>query len=362
MPFHIWNRRYTGSKYKLAGWIDDLIKEYCPGGSFCDMFAGTGVVAWTELERFDRIILNDLLYSNYAIYTAFFSVQKYDMGKLKELADEWIHAAKKAAQGGFICENYGGKYFSSNDAKTIDFLRARMEEAKGELNEKEYTILLASLLYSADRAANTVGHYDAYIKGKPPKDRFQFDFVSPCDFTVSHGENSPAGTIEIYREDANMLARRLTCDVVYVDPPYNSRQYSRFYHVLETIAKGDSPRLFGEALKPAPENMSDYCRQAATEVFRDLIDHLDCRYIVISYNNTYDSKSSSSRNKIELEEIVKALECRGDVSVHERQHPYFNAGKTEFSNHREYVFIAKVKQPEARRIIHKEWTVPVSVL
>lgn len=343
MPFHIWNRRYTGSKYKLAGWIDELIGEYCPGGSFCDMFAGTGIIAWTELERFDRVAVNDLLYSNNIIYTAFFSARKYDMDELKKLTDGWLAAAEIEKQGGFIYENYGGKYFSYHDAKTIGFLRDRIEEAKSGLNEKEYAILLASLLYSADRAANTVGHYDAYIKGKPLKDRFCFDFVIPYDFGASREENAPGKETEIYREDANKLARELKCDVVYVDPPYNSRQYSRFYHVLETLARGDRPKLYGEALKPAPENMSDYCCRAAAGVFRDLIENLDCRYIVVSYNNTYHSRSSSSRNKMELEDIAAILKRRGDVSVHERRHSFFNAGKTEFSNHREYIFVTEVR-------------------
>ena len=340
MALEIWNRRYTGSKYKLAGWIDELIETHCEGSSFCDIFAGTGVVAATELKRFDRVVLNDFLYSNHVIYKAFFQEGAHDPERLEARMKQWLQTPEDEMPSTFVYEQYGGRYFSARDAKIIGYLREKIEESRPELTEKEYCMLLAGLLYSADKAANTVGHYDAYIKGKPIRDTFHFEQIHPFD--------TSGKTIEICREDANQLARRLRCDVVYIDPPYNSRQYSRFYHVLETLTKGGTPQLFGEALKPEPENMSECCRNAAAGAFRDLIAHLDCRYLVVSYNNTYHSKSSSSRNKIELEDIVKALESRGEVEIHAKEHPYFNAGKTEFSDHKEYIFIARVTTPAAR--------------
>lgn len=335
MSLEIWNRRYTGSKYKLADWIGGLIDEHCEGQSFCDIFAGTGVIAATELTKFDRIIVNDFLYSNNAIYTAFFANLPYDMEKLTAFIQNWLAVPNAEIPDNFIGNNYGDKYFSLNDAKIIGFLRHKIEERKEQLTLKEYCILIAGLLYSADRIANTVGHYDAYIKGKTIEDKFHFDFIRPY--------NTAGKTIEIYRRDANELAHNLNCDVVYIDPPYNSRQYSRFYHVLETIAQNDTPELTGTALKRPSENMSDYCRSSATRVFADLIHNLDCAYIVVSYNNTYNSKSNSSRNKIEFDSIAEILESKGELRIFEKKHPFFNAGKTEFDDHKEYIFIVKVK-------------------
>ena len=72
-------------------------------------------------------------------------------------------------------------------------------------------------------------------------------------------------------------------DIIYIDPPYNSRQYSRFYHVLENITKWEKPELFGTACKPKTENMSEYCRSSATRTFEELISSLKCKYIVVSY-------------------------------------------------------------------------------
>ena len=142
--------------------------------------------------------------------------------------------------------------------------------------------------------------------------------------------------------EGNQLAKEISCDIVYIDPPYNSRQYSRFYHVLENIASWRKPQLFGEARKPEAENMSEYCRNSATKVFEDLILSLKCKYIVVSYNNTYDSKSSSSKNKITLEDIERILGKKGSVLVFEKSHQFFNAGKTSLNDHKELIFIAKV--------------------
>ena len=237
-------------------------------------------------------------------------------------------------QANYVSKNFGGKFFSPNDAILIGEIREQIETAK-DLNEKEHAILIASLLYSADKIANTVGHYDAYIKGHPIKDQFKFDLISPY-----HTESQ----VKIHREDANALAKSLDCDIVYIDPPYNSRQYSRFYHVLENIATWKKPELYGVALKPKPENMSEYCRAAALTAFTSLIDDLQCKYILVSYNNTYASKSSSSMNKMTLENIKQVLKSKGKLSCFETAHQFFNAGKTSFSYHKEMLFLVEVNK------------------
>lgn len=100
--------------------------------------------------------------------------------------------------------------------------------------------------------------------------------------------------------------------------------------------------LSGVAMKPPAENMSDYCRSTAPTVFADLVANIQAKYIVVSYNNTYFSKSNSSRNKIELQQIVDTLNSRGQTQIFTQEHRAFNTGKTEFSNHQELLFITKV--------------------
>ena len=108
------------------------------------------------------------------------------------------------------------------------------------------------------------------------------------------------------------------------------------------MKKWKKPELFGTALKPEAENMSEYCRSSATKTFEDLISKLKCKYIVVSYNNTYKSKSSSSKNKIELEDLEDILKSKGKVKRFEKPYKYFNAGKTDFSDHKEFVYIVEV--------------------
>ena len=236
-------------------------------------------------------------------------------------------------QKNYVSENFGGKYFSDNDAKLIGEIREEIETAKKTLSNRDYCILLSSLVYSLDKVANTVGHYDAYRKIDTIDDRFVFELIQP--------EKTEAEFL-IYREDANELVRKVKADIAFIDPPYNSRQYSRFYHVLENIVQWKKPELEGTALKPPTENMSDYCRSSAPKVFADLIENIDVKYIVVTYNNTYHSKSSSSMNKITLEEIQEILEKKGSTEIFKKKHSYFNAGKTDFDDHKECVFITKV--------------------
>lgn len=333
--FNIWNRRYTGSKYKLSSWISELIEENCNGSSFCDIFAGTGIVSYTMLDKMEKIYINDFLYSNEIIYKAFFENTSYDKKLISEYCSRFQSLSADNIDENYISFNLGGKFFSHTDAKLIGHIREAIEADKKKLSDKEFAILLASLLYSADRSANTVGHYDAYIKGHVISNTFTFDLITPYKAQKSQ--------IFISRADANEFAKNLKCDIVYIDPPYNSRQYSRFYHVLENITCWKKPELHGVALKPDPENMSDYCRNKAKIVFKELIDSLDCKYIVVSYNNTYESKSSSSKNKMTLEDIEAALSTRGEVQRFETSHNFFNAGKTDFNDHKELIFIVKVK-------------------
>lgn len=330
------NRRYTGNKYKLMSWIKRLILEHCPEHKiFFDVFGGTGVVTAEMLDEVQSAVINDFLYSNEICYKAFFGRDGYDFQKLKLFADEVVITDKKALSDNYVSLNYGGKYFDYDDARLIGFIREKIQRdyETGELNEREFDILLASLLYSFDRCANTVGHYDAYVK-VACQSSFIFELIEPI---VSETE------VNIYREDANKLARRICADIAFVDPPYNSRQYSRFYHVPETIVKWDKPPLSGKAMKPPLENMSEYSKVKAPTLFNDLIQSLRVRYIVVTYNNTYDSKSSSSRNKITLEQIREILDSRGKTQIFEKKHSRFNAGKTDEAKHKEILFITKVE-------------------
>lgn len=330
------NRRYTGSKYKLMPWIKELILENCPEhDSLFDVFGGTGVVTAELLDITSLNIINDFLFSNEIIYKAFWGKEKYEQEKLQAHVQRYLKINRNELDDNYVSDNYGDKYFRFEDAKLIGFIREELQQEydSGVLNEREFCILLASLLYSFDRCANTVGHYEAYIKGKEIRSEFVYELIEPIQCN---------NRIKIYREDSNELAKKVVADVAFIDPPYNSRQYSRFYHVMETITKWEKPELSGIAMKPPEENMSNYCRNSAPKVFAELIENLKAKYIVVTYNNTYDSKSSSSRNKITLEQIKEILEKKGKTQVFETDYHRFNAGKTDATGHKELVFITRV--------------------
>ena len=327
------NRRYIGNKNKILNWIIKLINEHTDGTSFFDVFAGTGVVSKGLIFKYDKLILNDFLYSNEIIYKAFFKSSKYSNTLLKEIKKEFNSLNSNNLEDNYVSINYGGKYFSKNDAKKIGYIREEID-LKQSLNQKEKTILIASLIYSVDKISNTVGHYDAFRSNHLPEDRFYFDLVNPIDTKNKE--------IEIYREDANKLSKKIKCDVAFIDPPYNSRQYSRFYHLLENLVTWKKPALSGKAKKPPVENVSQYSKIAAPKVFDDLINNINSKYIVVTYNNTYNSKSSSSLNKITHDQIKSSLDSVGHTKIFEKKHSFFNSGKTEFKNHKEYLFITKV--------------------
>ena len=347
--FDIQNRRYTGNKYKLMSWISELIFDNCKDcHSFFDVFAGTGSVTNYLFEKYDRFILNDFLFSNEIIYKGFFSNEKYDISKLNIIKDEYNNIPKNKLKDNYVSTNFGGKYFNEIDAKKIGYIRENISKKlkSNDINEKEYSILLSSLLYSFDKIANTCGHYDAYRKIKNIPESFVFELINPKNYDKNK-------LIEIYRTDSNKLAKEVKCDIAYIDPPYNSRQYSRFYHIMENITQWKKPELFGVALKPKEENMSEYCKTSAPIAFNDLIHSLNAKYIVVSYNNTYDSKSSSSKNKITLEEIENILSNKGETKRFEKKYKAFTTGKTELDNHKEYIFITKVKPNIKKEISYR---------
>lgn len=330
--FQLHSRRYIGNKAKLTDWILEIIqKKTTEKNTFIDIFSGTAIVAKKAMKTYKNVVLNDILYSNNIIYQAFFENKKWDSKKLIEIINEYNTLDPKSIKENYFSKNFGGKFYEKNISKLIGYIRQDIENRKDELNTKEYAILITSLIYTIDRLANTVGHFDAYIKKPITK--------KPLNFRLIQTENFEGA--KIYREDSNKLARKLKGDIAYIDPPYNSRQYSRFYHIYENLVQWKKPKLYGVALKPKPENMSKYCTVNAKNTFKDLVENLDVKYLAVSYNNTYKSKSKSSTNKIKFEEIVAILNGVGKTEIFEQSHKYFNTGKTDFNDHKEFLFLTK---------------------
>lgn len=333
------SRRYIGCKTKLLDFIFDTVAEYhLPEGAvMADIFAGTGVVAYRFAENGYKTILNDTLYSNYVIYKAVFGEGEIRVDYLQSIIDFLNSTDAEKLGNNYFSNVYGGKYFSINDAKKIGFIRDYIEDKKNDLLEREYFCLIAALLYATDRIANTVGHFESFLKKEPQDQNWQLSLIEVLENCI------PA---DIYNEDANAVVRKIKADVVYIDPPYNARQYVNFYHVLENLARWNKPTVFeGNSMKfQRNELKSDYCRSKAPTLFADLIKNLDCRLIVVSYNNTYKAGSISSVNTISSEQIIEILQTRGRVIVKEKDYRAFNSGKTNLEGHKELLYICEVEQ------------------
>jgi len=216
-PISLESRRYIGSKAKLIDWIMDLIDcETENVKTFVDIFAGTASVSNQAIKKYNRVIINDILYANNIIYKGFFEVGKWRKSKLNDIILNYNTLDADAIEENYFSKNFGGKFYEHDTAKLIGYIRQDIKDKKNELTEKEYCILLATLIYNIDKIANTVGHFDAYIKKSIKPQAFRLRLINAQDF-----EN-----VEIYKEDANKLAKKIKSDLVYIDPPY-SRQYKK---------------------------------------------------------------------------------------------------------------------------------------
>ena len=330
--FRAQNRRYLGNKYKLLGFIEDIVSEKCCAiESFCDIFAGTGVVG----ERFNKpeikIISNDFLFSNYVCLEAFLNTSII----FNDIAEKIDYLnSLKADEDNYFSINFGNTYFSLTNAKKIGAVREEIDKIASSKDEKN--ILLCSLIYATDKIANTVGHYDAFRKN--------MDMLQPLKLLIPYINFSNNGNNEIYKNDANILIRKISCDVLYIDPPYNSRQYSDAYHLLENLAEWKKPKVEGIAKKMDRSYIKSlYCLKNAEYSFEDLILNADCKHILVSYNNTGGSKDGRSNARIKDDRIIRVLKNKGEVEIFERKFKAFNAGKSTDDGNIERIFYCKVK-------------------
>lgn len=331
------NRRYIGNKTKIIPHILDCIpfKFLSNNFTFADIFAGTGVVAYYLAQQGIKVIINDLLYSNMVAYKTWFSEEEIDQNKLENIILEYNNINSHTLKENYFSNIYGNKYYSVNDAKKIGFIREDIEKKKNILSSREYYCLLTSLMYFSDKIANTVGHFESFLKKEPIDHTFNLEL--PNIQKIRHAV--------IYNNDANELIKNIHPDVIYIDPPYNARQYINFYHVLENLITWEKPTVFeGNSMKFKRNHLkSGYSQSKAPKLFQELIANIKSKIIIVSYNNTYSARSNASNNKISKEQILTILQNKGIVKSIEIPYKSFNAGKTDFKDHKEFLFVCEVK-------------------
>jgi len=332
--FNLGNRRYLGGKSKLLEFIDGHLRgiiKRTPESVF-DVFAGTGVVADYYASKGSSVIANDLLQHNYLGLQTFLSPQSIDIYKV---AEKLLHLQNLKPHVNYFSKNFGGTYFSMRNSKFIGTVREEIELIADSPREK--AALITSLVYAADRVANTVGHYDAFHRGSDNRNEITLKLPNLSQY--QHPKN------KIFNMDSLELAPEVSTEVAYLDPPYNSRQYSDTYHLLENLASWSKPEVFGVARKfDRTELKSDFCGIRAPQVFDELVQTINAEIILVSYSNNSNKLNMRSNAAIPDEIITKSLKARGSVSVKEIDFGVFTTGKTSKAGHKERLFVCKVKR------------------
>ncbi|HIU82188.1 MAG TPA: DNA adenine methylase [Candidatus Ornithoclostridium faecavium] len=321
---------YIGSKYSLIDFLETSIDKTLKLHNetkkpsemvFADLFAGTGVVSGSFKQQGYSIIANDIQYYSYVITKHIIE----NNGNLdKERCNHLIEELNNLdGIEGFIYQNYsfGGTegqefrrmYFSDFNAKKCDAIRIAIESwlKQGKINEHEYFFLLGSLLNSIDKYANTASVYGAYLKTLKKSALKEMELVALPIMK---------GTVEckVYNEDISELINNVSGDILYLDPPYNARQYCTNYHLLETIAKYDNPKIKGKTgLRDYTEQKSVFCNKSkVADAFSNLIKNAKFKYIFLSYNN---------EGLMSFETIEKIMRKYGKYKVYMQQYRRFKA-------------------------------------
>lgn len=338
-PLQIQNRKFIGSKQPLLPFIEGIARTVAPdAASMVDLFAGSGVVAHHFASRGLMVTACDNLYHNYLAARCFLGGEPVDRDRMAGLLEELNHLPPAA---GYCAREFGGTYFTTANAARIDAIREEIEGLR--LSERERAVLLTSLLYAADKVANTCGQYDAFLKhlgsaSYSASGRHQVDAMVYRPLQLGMPVMLDGPHAHAICGDANHLIGGLEADLLYLDPPYNSRQYVDNYHVLENIARWEQPVLSGKTRKFSREHLkSVYSRRREAGIaLAGLIGRARCRHILLSYNN---------EGIVPDAVILSALQARGDVEVFEQPYAIFGngAGRSQRRPITERLFYCRVR-------------------
>ena len=211
-------------------------------------------------------------------------------------------------------------YFTNENAKKIDAIRLKIEEWKDIklINENEYYILLATLIEAIGYFSNILGVYGAFKKDWDKRALKPF-LLKSIKILQSEKEHF------VYNQSSLELLKNYKYDIIYLDPPYNQRQYAPNYHILETIAKYDEPKIKGVS------GMRNYDTQKST--FCNKVKALnDLELICQSNNYKYIIMSYSSEGIMPQNDILSIMKKYGDVKLEEYDYLRFKSNSYKDSD------------------------------
>ncbi|WP_181127031.1 DNA adenine methylase [Rathayibacter sp. AY1C7] len=307
--------RYIGSKARVAEQIVELAGTASTAGRFVDAFSGSGAVAGAAAKRGWAVSVNDSLPSAVAMSVS--NVVRKDNVPFERLGgyNRAIQALNEQREApGFIYREYSPaslehgvverRYFTQTNAGRLDSMRSLIATwvASGSLSWLEEQLLLSDLLQSANSVANISGTYGSFLKFWSPS------ALKPVLVTARSLQTGFADVTATTKDVFDLVSN--STDTVYLDPPYTKRQYSAYYHILETLHAGDAPEVGGvTGLRPWQDKASIFCyKQKALSALTQLISGLNARQILLSY---------SDEGHVPRSQLVEALGMIGKVRVHE---------------------------------------------
>jgi len=354
---------YIWSKLSLLAFLEEWINKIVWNTNYdiSDLFAWTWIVWRFFKDKWHNVISNDLQYYSYVLNKNYIENNiELRFVWLKDIIPEIRNTDKNKElividylnniplEKWFIYNNYSAwwtkwqeherLYFTDENAIICDTIRIKIEEwyKSNLILEQEYYFLLASLIESIDKVANTASIYGAFLK-QIKKSALPKMILKSANFKIIKDWK-----FKVYNKDVNELVKETKHDVVYLDPPYNHRQYSWNYHLLETIAKYDNPEIFWKTwTRNNLENKSEFCSKVKVkDAFNDLISNIDANYIFVSYNDEW---------LLSLDDMKEIMSKRWEYWVITKEYKRYKADKTESRNHKkdmvyEYLHYVKIKK------------------
>lgn len=282
--------RYFGSKGSVVERIGQVVEHLEPGRTFCDPFGGVGVVGKHfksrnyEVTSADVLRFATLFQISSLCRSRALAFQKAKLHYGASSTEEFLAALCRPKRGksiGWFVEEYSAKrkFFTKSNAIAIDrcWTEILTLHKDGSTSEIEHAVLLASLIDSMDRVANTAGTYYAYLK------EFTRKALKPFQLNLLAPVAGPKGSV--HRSDALEVVGSGYWDVLYLDPPYNERDYGAYYHLPETIAAGQQVEPCGKSGRPllfAPK--SRFTRPSTTlSAIEDLVNTAQFGTLIFHY-------------------------------------------------------------------------------
>ncbi len=343
--------RYYGNKTKLLDFISDTARELdtSKDKTFFDLFTGTTSVAMHFKKAGYKVIANDWLFFSYCLATSNIKINSApDFKKLKEVLKdinsnifEYLNNIEPNAD--FITTNYTPfksntrQYFTVDNGMKIDAIRIKINDwlTSKLITESESCYLITSLINAVNKVSNVSGTYGSFLKSWDNRAYKKLTLQEP-EIIFSDKNNLS------FNQDAEQVVDKFDVDILYLDPPYNSRQYASNYFLLELIAEGwfgnSLPEIYGyTGMRPYEHQKSPFStKKDAKNALERLINKAKAKYIMLSYNN---------EGIIPSNEVLEILSAKGDVVVKTYNHKRYRSIGQDGSNIKttEYLYVVKTK-------------------